>query len=252
MQDVSAGVLVIHGFTATLDSVASLVGPLRSMGLTVRVPVLKGHGTASPEMLRGVKWQDWMLDAENAFLELAASVDNVFIVGHSMGALLALNLAAKYGERLEGVVAAAPAVRLVSMLAPDRPLNFLAPMLQTFVRNWDLKVAFSDPDLASSMVHYSWAPTDAILSFFDLIPFTVSRLHDVSCPLLVVHNRQEKTVAPESALIVYHGVATPERDKELVWLERSGHQMFCDCEKEQVIDIIQSYISGRLGPCSHC
>jgi carboxylesterase len=102
------------------------------------------------------------------------------------------------------------------------------------------------------MVHYSWAPTDAILSFFDLIPFTVSRLHDVSCPLLVVHNRQEKTVAPESALIVYHGVATPERDKELVWLERSGHQMFCDCEKEQVIDIIQSYISGRLGPCSHC
>jgi len=47
-------------------------------------------------------------------------------------------------------------------------------------------------------------------------------------------------------------VATPERDKELVWLERSGHQMFCDCEKEQVIDIIQSYISGRLGPCSHC
>ncbi|NEX11327.1 MAG: alpha/beta hydrolase [Prosthecochloris sp.] len=245
MQTASVGVLIIHGFTATLESVMGLVDPLREMGVRVSVPVLRGHGADSPEMLRGVTWQDWMKDAETAFLELSQSVDRVFVVGHSMGGLIALNLAAKYRERIDGVVVAAPAIRLVSMLAPDRPLHFLTPILQSVVRNWDLKVAFSDPDEDGARVHYSWAPTDAIRSFFDLISFTHSRLHDISCPVLILHNRAEKTVLPESASIVYDNIATPEEDKELVWLERSEHQMFCDCEKERAIAIIVDYIRRK-------
>lgn len=186
-----------------------------------------------------------MKDAESAFLELSRSVGSVFVVGHSMGGLISLNLAAKSRERIDGVVVAAPAIRLVSMLAPDRPLHFLTPILQSVVRNWDLKVAFSDPDEDGARVHYSWAPTDAIRSFFDLISFTHSRLHDISCPVLILHNRAEKTVLPESASIVYDNIATPEEDKELVWLERSEHQMFCDCEKERAIAIIVDYIRRK-------
>ncbi|MBF0587094.1 alpha/beta fold hydrolase [Prosthecochloris sp. N3] len=246
MQHGSAGVLIIHGFTATRDSVLPLVDPLESMGLRVSLPVLTGHGGVSPELLRGVKWQDWMKDVEKAFFELEASVDKVFLVGHSMGALLALNLAAKFQDRLEAVIAAAPAIHLVSLLAPERPLHALAPLLQRFIRNWDLKVAFSDPDVQSADLHYPWAPTDAIMSFFDLISFTASRLHDIRCPLFIIHNRHEKTVTADSAEIVYNGVSTPEDEKQLVWLERSEHQMFCDCEKERVIELIISYIRQRL------
>ncbi len=246
MQTVSSGVLIIHGFTATLDSVNALIGPLRDLGATVSVPVLKGHCADSPEKLRGVTWQDWMMDAEEAFLDLSSSVDRLFIVGHSMGGLIALNLAAKYRDRIDAIIVAAPAIRLVSMLAPDRPLHFLTPVLQSVVKNWDLKVAFSDPDSTGAGVHYSWAPTDAIRSFFDLISFTHSRLHDISCPVLIMHNRTEKTVLPESASIVYDSIATPEEKKELVWLERSQHQMFCDCEKERAVAIVVDYIRKNI------
>jgi carboxylesterase len=248
MKKDAFGVLVIHGFTATLDSVNSLVEPLEKLQLHVSVPVLKGHGESSPEKLRGVTWRDWMQDAENAFQELAGRVDKVFVIGHSMGALIALNLAAKYqGNQLDSVVLAAPAFRLVSMLGPGRPLNFLAPLLRTFIKSWDLNVAFSDHDEKSRSVHYLWAPTDAIISFFDLISFTESRLHDIRCPLLILHNRHDQTVTQDSSDIVYNGVATQQADKDVIWLEHSEHQMFCDCEKKEAIDNIITFIQSRIG-----
>ena len=242
------GVLIIHGFTATLDSVNALVEPIEKLGARVRVPVLKGHGGPSPEKLRGVTWCDWMKDAEAAFLELASEVERVIVVGHSMGGLLALNLAAKYQDRqLAAAVVAAPAFRLVSMLGPGRPLHFLAPLLQNFVRNWDLRVAYSDADEASRSVHYPWAPTDAIISFFDLISFTRTRLHDIRCPVLILHGRAEQTVAPESAKLVFGEIATSPGDKKLVWLERSGHQMFCDSHRDAAVEAIVSYIGSITG-----
>lgn len=247
MEKDTFGVLVIHGFTATLDSVNSLKEPLEKLHLHVSVPVLKGHGESSPEMLRGVTWRDWMQDAETAFHDLSKKVDKVFVVGHSMGALIALNLAAKYqGVELDSVVLAAPAFRLVSLLGPGRPLHFLAPVLQSFIKSWDLNIAFSDRDEKSRTVHYLWAPTDAIMSFFELISFTESRLHDIHCPMLVLHNRNDQTVTQGSTDIVLDGVATQASDKDIVWLERSAHQMFCDCEKEVAVRAIVDYISTRI------
>ena len=252
MKKDAFGVLIIHGFTATLDSVNSLIEPLEKLHFHVSVPVLKGHCEPSPEMLRGVTWRDWMKDAEAAFHELAEKVDKVFAVGHSMGALIALNLAAKYqGDQLDSVVLAAPAFRLVSMLGPGRPLHFLAPMLQTFIKSWDLSVAFSDRDEKNRSVHYLWAPTDAIMSFFELISFTESRLHDIRCPMLIMHNRNDRTVTLNSMEIVVSGVATQPSDKDIVWLEHSEHQMFCDCEKEVAVKTIVDYINSRISQQGH-
>ena len=247
MKKDAFGVLIVHGFTATLDSVNALVEPLEKLKLDVSVPVLKGHGESSPEKLRGVTWRDWMQDAEAAFHKLSGKVDKIFVIGHSMGALIALNLAGKYqGNQLDSVVLAAPAFRLVSMLGPGRPLNFLTPMLQTFIKSWDLSIAYNDRDAKSRSVHYMWAPTDAIMSFFDLISFTESRLHDIRCPMLILHNRNDQTVTQNSPDIAFKGVATHSSDKDIVWLERSEHQMFCDCEKKRAIECIIEFIQSRI------
>ncbi|PWW81226.1 alpha/beta hydrolase [Prosthecochloris marina] len=247
MKKDAFGVLIVHGFTATLNSVNSLVEPLEKLGLHVSVPILKGHGESSPEKLRGVTWRDWMQDAEAAFHELSEKVDKIFVIGHSMGALIALNLATKYqGGQLDSVILAAPAFRLVSMLGPGRPLHFLAPVLKTFIKSWDLSVALSDHDEKSRSMHYLWAPTDAIMSFFDLISFTESRLHDIRCPMLILHNRNDQTVTQNSSDIAFKGVATASSDKDIVWLERSEHQMFCDCEKMRAIDVIIDFIQSRI------
>lgn len=130
------GVLVIHGFTATLESVRPLEAPLRALGYEVAMPVLAGHSASSPESLRGSGGLHGSVML-SSFLELASRCDRVFVVGHSMGALLAFDLAATYGDRVAGVVAATPAFRLVSLLAPGRPLHFLAPIIGRWKKTGD-------------------------------------------------------------------------------------------------------------------
>ena len=240
------GVLVIHGFTATLESVNPLVEFLEKLQIPVSAPLLKGHGGPSPEKLRGVTWRDWLLDAETAFHELSEKVDRIIVAGHSMGALVALNLAAKYQRgKLDSVVLAAPAFRLVSLFGPGRPFHFLVPLLKVFIKSWNLDVAESDRNKKGIPVHYTWAPTDAIKSFFDLISYTESRLDDIRCPMLIIHNRHDQTVRQDSLDIVYHGVATDAADKEVIWFERSEHQMFCDSENQKVIGSVIGFIDSR-------
>ena len=89
----NAGVLVVHGFTGTPDSVRPLVHKLHETGFTVSAPLLPGHGT-SPEDLKTKTAKDWFGHVEKSFFELKEKVDTVFVAGLSMGALLTLKLAA--------------------------------------------------------------------------------------------------------------------------------------------------------------
>ena len=47
------GVLIVHGFTSSLDCVSGIEPPLKALGLPTRMPVLRGHSAESPEALRG-------------------------------------------------------------------------------------------------------------------------------------------------------------------------------------------------------
>jgi carboxylesterase len=240
------GVLVIHGFTATLDSVKLLSLSLQKLGIPLSVPLLAGHGASSPEVLRVVKWEQWMADAEDALQKLSLEAEQIIVIGHSMGALLSLNLAVRYREKIDSLVLATPAIKLVSVLAPGRPLHFAAPLLGRIIRNWELKSDFAEAECKTCTPHYSWVPTDAIISFFDLIKKSTPLLGRITVPVLIIHNRKENTVRPESALILYNRIATPPSEKSILWLERSGHQIFCDCEKEKAVQSILEYVISRI------
>ncbi|MEI8186700.1 MAG: alpha/beta fold hydrolase [Chlorobiaceae bacterium] len=240
------GVLVIHGFTATLDSIRALYLPLRELGIPVVMPQLAGHGASSPEALRGVTWEAWMSDAEQAFQKLSCEAERVIVIGHSMGALIALNLAVRYQVQVDSLVLVAPAIKLASLLAPGRPLHFAAPLVSKIIKKWDLKNDIFEAGNAGCTPHYAWVPTDAIVSFFELIKKSIAQLGKVNVPVFVLHNRRESTVLPESATILCDGIATDAAEKSIMWLERSEHQTFCDCEREKAVSAIIDYVSGRI------
>ncbi|NMW20455.1 MAG: alpha/beta fold hydrolase [Chlorobiaceae bacterium] len=241
------GVLIIHGFTATLESVKALYMPLRDLGIPVRMPQLAGHGASSPEALRGVRWEAWMADAEQAFKELRLEAERVIVIGHSMGALIALNLAVRYQNQVDSLVLAAPAIKLASLLAPGRPLHFAAPLVSLFIKRWELKTDYAGIESQGCTPHYPWVPTDAIVSFFELIKKSLSLLGKVNVPVFILHNRRESTVLPESATILCNSIATAPSEKSIMWLERSEHQIFCDCESDVAVKAIIDYVSGRIG-----
>jgi carboxylesterase len=211
------------------------------------MPILSGHGAESPEALRDVVWQDWVADAEAALQDLLTEVQRAIVVGHSMGGLVTLNLAAEHAESIDSIIVAAAAVQLASPLAPGRPLYFAAPLVARLRGKLDMPPRYAEPELAQHDTNYPWVPGDAVLSLLEFSKITRRRLPKVRVPTLILQSRNDSTVAPESADIICTGISTPREQKGIVWFEETEHEMFRDCEREAAVATIVNWVRGRIG-----
>ncbi len=94
---------------------------LAERGLRVEGPLLPGHGTVADDLNR-VRWQDWVAAAEEALGRLRQQCRIVFVGGLSMGALVALHLAATHRSAIAGLLLYAPALRVANRMLPLTPI----------------------------------------------------------------------------------------------------------------------------------
>lgn len=240
------GALLLHGFTGNPDTVRPLEAPLRELGLAVALPALRGHGADSPEALRGVTWGDWLCDAALALAELRRRSERVIVVGHSMGALLALQLALDHADDLDSLVLMATPLLLASPLAPGRPLGWLRPLLRRVLRSWPIPKSYADPRLNSSDGSYPWAPMGALISFLALVERTAPRLGEVTVPALILQSHGDLVVLDAGAEALLARLATPAAAKRIVWFDRSGHELLRDVDRDAVIDSVLQFVGERI------
>lgn len=218
------GVLVCHGFTSSPQSVRPWAEHLAANGLTVRAPRLPGHGTTWRD-LAATGWRDWYAEAERAFTELRGACEQVFVTGLSLGACLALRLAAARGDEVSGVVAVNPS------LAPDTRLFLLAPLLKHLVPSLpgvagDLKNKDADE------YGYPRVPVRAAVTLPELWRTTAAMLPRVRQPLLVYRSTVDHVVGPPSMRILL--AALP--DTEVRPLQNSFHVATLDNDAPEIFD----------------
>ena len=229
------GVLILHGFTGSLDTVRGLVPTVERLGLPYRMPTLRGHGTRY-EDLDGVTARDWYEDAEAALTELLGEAERVVVVGLSMGGLVTLNLAMEHGDRLAGIVVVGTFLRCAN------PLSALTPLLKLFVPYWDNPNSFADPELGKACTNYKKFPTATFARLQNYANEIERRLGEVKVPALILHSRKDATAHPITATVLQERLGSAE--KRVVWFERSGHEMLQDREAAEVVRVIGEYLEG--------
>ncbi|OGY56743.1 MAG: hypothetical protein A2Y84_01525, partial [Candidatus Colwellbacteria bacterium RBG_13_48_8] len=154
------GVLLYHGWSSSPQEfnptyTDSTVKHLQKLGYTVYVPLSRGHGT-QPDDLRGIKWENWLADARQHYDEFSKEVKRLVVGGMSMGANIALTIAA---ER--------PVAGVMSM---GTPIFYRAhPLFVLWVWLWrrsqKLKTKrYWEPDknIALKKVHYIQYPPESV------------------------------------------------------------------------------------------
>jgi carboxylesterase len=186
----ATGVLFCHGFTGSPQSLRPWAEFLAEAGLSVCLPRLPGHGTTWQELAR-TRWEDWYAEADRAFDELRAQSDEIFVMGLSMGACLALRLAEVRGPAVSGLVLVNPSV------TADTRLFLLAPVLKFVLPS--LKGITSDiKKQQTSELGYDRIPVKAAATLPGLWRVTQSQLSDVTQPVLVYHSTVDHVVGPAS------------------------------------------------------
>jgi carboxylesterase len=237
--DKPVGCLILHGFTSSLDAVRPLVPVAERLGMPCRAPVLRGHGTR-PEDLIGVRYRDWYDDARTALLELREETSSVVVCGLSMGGLVALNLAVDHPNDVSGLVTVAPALQIAS------PLVHVGKLITRLFSMWTPPPGrgYAEPGLAVHSTNYKSFATDAALSLHQYGAVITDLLPRVRAPLLVIHARKDTVIKPRSAELIYARAGS--RQKELVWFDRSNHEMLRDCEALDVICTIERWLAAQL------
>ena len=80
----AVGVLLVHGYTGSAAETRPMGEYLAEQGLTVRCPLLSGHGT-TPQDLTRIRWQEWGHEVEAELSDLWARCGTVFVGGLSAG-----------------------------------------------------------------------------------------------------------------------------------------------------------------------
>ena len=222
------GVLLIHGFTGSVAETRPMGEYLAARGMTVRCPLLPGHGT-TPEDLIQVRWQAWADEVESAYRELRGRCDSVFVGGLSMGAVLALWLGVAHPE-IAGLIAMAPGVKLQTRLLP------LMPVVRRVLR-YDPRGGIGDDDLGdpegkARIWCYDETPLWGAGELFHLQRRVNRSLADIHQPILIIQGRRDAVVDVRAPEFLYDAISSV--DKEILWLENSGHNLLVDGEREFV------------------
>lgn len=228
------GCLLLHGFTSTPAEVRPLGEALHEAGYTVYAPLLPGHGT-TPEDLLGVKCRDWIEGAQQGLNYLKRQCSSVIVIGHSMGGLLALQLAAR--NRVKGVVTIAAA------LVPANRLIRLARFVKYFVPYREAEKGNHPPEVQKYLLHYPRFPIAAVAELHTLTIQTKAVLPHITAPALIIQTRDDKTVRPESAEVIFNKISS--RKKECFWMDEGTHNIpVMPPYNELVFAKVVEFISG--------
>jgi carboxylesterase len=227
------GCVLVHGMGSTPYQVRSLGEYLAWQGLTVLGIRLPGHGTTLDE-LEETTADQWLNAIDTGIDQLQQTCSHIFLVGNSLGGVLALAIAARRQRELAGIVTISTPVSstvLIRLLEdPAVPERFARPDLA--------EVLCSDRRIGTfQYAEQSKKVLAAAYEVFKLNQTTISQIH---IPMLVIHSGRDRSVPVENAHYLIKHVSSTDTD--LVILNDSAHLPTLDFDKERVQVACLSFI----------
>jgi carboxylesterase len=243
------GVLLVHGLTGTPNEMRLLGKGLNRAGFTVHGVQLAGHCGSADDLL-GTTWTDWYHSVETAAEQLRERCDHVFVGGLSMGALLALHLAAQRPELVAGVGVFGATFRYDGWSIPRHArLAFMLPVLKKFrlarhrvfqeappygIRDERLRAAavaaMNSGD--STLAGLPGNPWYALAEMLVLSAKVRRELPKITAPCLVAHATHDDVASLANAYLVRDRVSGPV---QMLLLDDSYHMITIDRERRQLI-----------------
>jgi acylglycerol lipase len=252
--DPTGVVVVAHGFAEHGGRYAAVAERLVGDGLAVRAVDHRGHGLSEGKRTSVVRFDDYVDDLTTVIAQARERWPSLRIVllGHSMGGLIALDLAVRPGGPPDGLVVSAPAAcpREVSKfaLAVGRALSRVAP--DTGVLRLPLNRISRDPAVVDAYNNDPLVfrtPIRARLGAEMLVAMdrVDAGLPSLRVPLLVMQGTADGLVDPGCGPHVYERAGSA--DKTLKMYDGLWHEIFNEPERDHVLGDLTGWLRTHLG-----
>ena len=245
VADPRAIVVIAHGYAEHSGRYDHVGAALAEAGLAAWALDHAGHGLSKRDERGNACSVEEVIADMDEFVSLAsASAPSlpVFMIGHSMGGMLAIAYAEQHQERLAGVVVTGSAVVLGEMIAALLDLDEIpaVPLGEFVSRDPAVALAYDEDPLN----YHGAIPRDLLRRAPERIESVRSQLGKITIPVLAMHGEQDALAPMQASIDIIAGVSSGDRMLR-IW-PGLYHEIFNEPEKDRVIGEAVRWITEHL------
>ena len=223
-------VLIIHGFMADKNEVEYLLNTIKNnSNIDVYSFTLPGHDS---NILKDVKFEEWIDYSQEMLNNLKPKYKKIYLVGHSMGGVIATHLAT-VNKEVEKLVLVAPSFIYLEL---TENMDIVKEKFKNTKRNKEKYKEVAEKIFTSSI--------SSIIEFKKLVKKYYDTPKEVKCNTLIIHGEKDLVVPIKSSVYVYENINN--KDKHLKIVKGADHSLLYEYKKEYVSKYICNYLKGGL------
>ena len=193
-------ILMIHGFVGGTYDFGSLPNELELIKkFNVFTFTLPGHEKL---IVKDVKYTDWIQSAEDQIETLINhNYKDIYVIGHSMGGVIAAHLASKY-KQVKKLVLVAPAFRYFYF--KDGKVNIKG--FNETLKN--LPSMFKNMGTEKVLERITKTPISTMLEFTKLVSSLENDIKNITCSTLTIRGTEDKVVPEEGIELISNNINT--------------------------------------------
>jgi carboxylesterase len=236
----SHGVLLLHGFGDTPQTLRLLAESIHEAGYDVVAPLLPGHGRTVDAFARSRR-SEWLSTAREELAKLRATHQKVSVGGLSMGGALTAILASET-RGLTSIVMMAPYLDMPSHMKALSASHWLWGRVLGVRKSRNPGSILDDAERAKNL-GYGVYSGRLIYELWRIATKARRGLSKINTPTLLLQSRTDSRVA--SAIAENAFAVIGSKEKKLVWIEGAGHIITVDYGRERVFDEVQSWLAAH-------
>lgn len=244
----TTALLFIHGFGDAPAVWKEMAPALAARGYTCRAMLMPGFAQELPAV-RASTHAEWVEAARAELLELSKTHERVFIVGHSTGCAVAINLLAAAPEAATGLVAMGPLMSVNNSRSPILSSESWFKVLNRVFVFTDLVASAFKPQIFDEskrpLLVDRFVPIEIFREMFALLGKNRKLHQDYKTPLYMILSEQDAVVDNDAARKFYAGCAATH--KQIAESAKAGHVLPLDYGWEAQVEAIDAFVQGVSG-----
>ncbi len=239
-QGNSHGVLFLHGFGDTPQTLQLLAHAVHAAGYDVVAPLLPGHGRTVDVFSRSRR-SEWLGAARDELARLQSTHKRVSIGGLSMGGALAAILASET-RGLTSAVMMAPYLDMPSRIKVLSATHWLWGSIAGIRKSKNPGSILNEAERAKNL-GYGVYSGRLIYELWRVTAKARRGLPKINTPTLLLQSRTDSRLVSTIAENAFAVIGSKE--KKLVWIEGAGHIITVDYGREKVFEEVKSWLAAH-------
>jgi acylglycerol lipase len=246
-------IVLVHGAGEHSGRYGHVVARLVDDGYAVHACDHRGHGRSDGPRALIEDFDDVVADVDSLVGRATASHPGtpVFMLGHSMGGLIALRYAIAHQERLSGLILSAALAAIESVPKPlelvGRALSVVAPRTPLIAIDPSLisrDPAVVDAYVADPLVHHGKLPARTAAQLADAVEHFPATVGAITVPTLILHGTADGLCPPGGSEMLAQRIGST--DLTLKVYDGLFHEILNEPEREAVLDDIVAWLAARV------